>query len=368
MKEFELESYLTHGVEKIIKGILQASVHNPDAGLSVLKYAKLHKKAAALRHESERQGLHIPPFLIASITNRCNLHCKGCYARANHSCIDGAAPDKRRPLSDSQWADIFSQAAGLGVSFILIAGGEPFVRRDVLQAATACKEILFPVFTNGTMIDEAYMELLSYSRNVIPILSMEGKEQTTDLRRGAGIFRKLQETMGRLYERGILFGASITVHKENMQEVMGDEFLKLLKDAGCQGIVYVEYVPMGETDAGLALDDDSRERMMERLNQIRRKDKEMLLLAFPGDEKSSGGCLAAGRGFFHINPYGGAEPCPFSPYSDTELTETSLVDALHSPLFQRLRSEGILLAEHIGGCVLHGQQDRVLSLLGGEQA
>ena len=91
----------------------------------------------------------------------------------------------------------------------------------------------------------------------------------------------------------------------------------------------------------------------------------MVFISFPGDEKSSGGCLAAGRGFFHINAFGGAEPCPFSPYSDTSLKNISLKDALNSPLFLKLRENGNLEKEHIGGCVLFEQEQEVKKLLGG---
>ena len=70
-----------------------------------------------------------------------------------------------------------------------------------------------------------------------------------------------------------------------------------------------------------------------------------------------GGCLAAGRGFFHINPYGGAEPCPFSPYSDINLRNVSLRQALRSPLFQKIRAASVLAASHSGGCVLFEQDE-----------
>ena len=89
----------------------------------------------------------------------------------------------------------------------------------------------------------------------------------------------------------------------------------------------------------------------------------MILISFPGDEKSSGGCLAAGRGFFHINPYGGAEPCPFSPYSDINVSKTSLLQAIDSKLFTKLRSGGILTGEHSGGCVLFEKHTDVKNLI-----
>ena len=364
MGEFNLESYLSNGVENIVKGVMKASAKNPMASVYMMQAVKENKRARQMRQKAESGGRHIPPFLIASITSQCNLHCKGCYARANHSCCD-EEDGKEKLLDAGQWEAIFEQAAGLGISFILLAGGEPFVRKDVLYAAGRQKKILFPVFTNGTLMDNDSLEMLSRNRNLLPVLSIEGNERTTDARRGDGVFCTLKQTMEDLKSRGILFGASVTIHKENAKEVLSEEFLEDLRMSGCKAVIYVEYVPVDHASMELAFDDSDRKAMQERLAVLKEEDEKMLYIAFPGDEKSSGGCLAAGRGFFHINASGGAEPCPFSPYSDTCLTEASLEEALGSPLFKRLKEEGALMGEHIGGCVLFEQEEKVKELLGG---
>jgi len=103
--------------------------------------------------------------------------------------------------------------------------------------------------------------------------------------------------------------------------------------------------------------------MAQKLDDARERHGDLLLVSFPGDENRSGGCLAAGRGFFHINAAGGAEPCPFSPYSDSSVADTSLRMALQSPLFQALRQQGNLVQDHIGGCVLFEQEERVRRLV-----
>jgi MoaA/NifB/PqqE/SkfB family radical SAM enzyme len=363
---FNLEEYLSNGVEKVVKGIFKASFSNPKASLFMMKYIKNSKLAREKRRAAEEQGEHIPPFLIASITNKCNLHCKGCYARANHSCTDHCSQDGMDGLlTGEQWGSIFDQAKDMGIEFILLAGGEPFVRIDVLQQAAKQDHLLFPIFTNGTMIDEQYIELLSQNRNLMPVISIEGNQQTTDARRGEGIYQKLVDTMTQLKQRGIIFGASVTVTKENVLEVMSDVFINQLGLSGVKAIIYVEYVPVDKDSMELAPDDQTREMMMTRLNKLRFNISDMLFIAFPGDEKTSGGCLAAGRGFFHINARGGAEPCPFSPYSDTNVIDTSLREALHSPLFCKLHHDGNLTKEHIGGCVLFEQQQLVESMVQG---
>lgn len=359
-----LEEYLSNGVENIIKGILKASFTNPKASMFMAKYIVNSKKAREKRRTAEAAGEHTPPFLIASITDQCNLHCKGCYARANHSCMDVCGQDIAEGLlTGADWNNIFTQAEEMGIEFILLAGGEPFIRKDVLEQAGSHPNILFPVFTNGTMIDGTNMRLLEQNRNLIPVVSIDGDSKSTDARRGEGVYRRLKETMEHLQKNGILFGASITVTKQNMQEVLSDDFAQKLKDAGTKAVVYVEYVPVDNMTQDLAPDDQARKEMMDRLDTLRKATTEMVFIAFPGDEKTSGGCLAAGRGFFHINAHGGAEPCPFSPYSDTNVRDTSLKEALQSPLFHTLQADGNLTQEHIGGCVLFEQQELVKSII-----
>lgn len=358
--EFNLEAYLSNGVEKIVKDAIKATLHNPKESIFLGKYAIASKKAEMLRKKAENQGEHIPPFLIASITSRCNLYCTGCYSRANNACTDKVEADQ---LTDTEWLTIFQQAKDIGIGFILLAGGEPLIRTDVLKAAGKIQDILFPIFTNGTMLNLSYLEMFSKYRNLVPVISMEGLQERTDKRRGKDVYAKLLEGMEQLHKKGIIYGASVTVTKDNLKEVTSDEFLKVLNSYGCNIVFYIEYVPVDSTTKSLAPTEEERTYLNNRLLELRENNSMMLIISFPGDEKSSGGCLAAGRGFFHINSHGGVEPCPFSPYSDTNLRNVSLKEALQSPLFKKLNERDILLEEHDGGCVLFQREEMVRALL-----
>lgn len=101
----------------------------------------------------------------------------------------------------------------------------------------------------------------------------------------------------------------------------------------------------------------------DRIRKNRAEHEDLVFVSFPGDEKSSGGCIAAGRGFFHINSHGGAEPCPFSPYSDINVRDTSVREALKSKLFTVLREGDYLKDDHDGGCVLFEKQGEVERIL-----
>lgn len=169
--------------------------------------------------------------------------------------------------------------------------------------------------------------------------------------------------MDNLKAKGILYGASITVTTENIRAVTDNSFLDELYKRGCKVLFFIEYVPVDSSTAYLAPGDKERSYLEERQAVLRQYYEDMIFIAFPGDEKYSGGCLAAGRGFFHINSDGSVEPCPFSPFSDTNLKKCSLLEALESPLFKRLKEAELLIGEHKGGCVLFEKEQEVKKLL-----
>ena len=129
---FDLQEYLTKGVEDIVRDAVRATLKNPRESAFMLKFAAASKAASRRRRELEDNGEHVPSFLIASITSKCNLHCAGCYSRCNHATVD-AEPVSQ--LTSEEWLRIFDEADELGVSFILLAGGEPMLRRDIIEAA-----------------------------------------------------------------------------------------------------------------------------------------------------------------------------------------------------------------------------------------
>ena len=351
---FDLEQYLSREVERLVKDALRVTLKNPKQSAFFLRFSSAAQKAAARRHEFEEIGEHIPSFLIASITENCNLNCAGCYAQANHQCSES------QELSVSDWARIFDEADDLGISVILLAGGEPLLRFEVVEEAAKRKSILFPVFTNGTILDDKALRLFDAHRNLIPIISIEGDEIITDTRRGQGVYKQAAEAIKRLRENGLLFGVSITVTTNNIDTVTSGAFIEDLERDGCKVVLFIEYVPVELPEH--AIGDDGRATLAARVSTLRNGQNEIIFVSFPGDEAESGGCLAAGRGFFHISASGSAEPCPFSPYSDLNLRGASVREALKSPLFTRLREEDILTAAHTGGCVLFEQEKTVAKL------
>ena len=313
------------------------------------------KKAERLRAELlDRENLTIPPILIISVTNDCNLACRGCYA---------AAQDRERDdeMSAEDIDRIIGEAVVSGVGIIFIAGGEPLLKEKLLDIPRKYKDTLFVMFTNGLLIDEDKMLELKQIKNLVPTFSLEGDEGATDRRRGAGIYKNTLTIMRKMDERKIMFGSSITLTRENYDVVMNHDYLESLDNSGCRALFLIEYVPC-EGDPELCLSEEQKEDLLKQIEVIS-DNYSMLPIALPGDEEKFGGCLAAGRGFLHISSSGNVEACPFAPFSDVNLKDVSFTDALSSRLLGKIRENHHLLEEAEGGCALFENREWVEELV-----
>jgi len=352
----DINKYMNKSMENLIGKMLKISVKNSKELLYLGKFLKSFRKGVKLRKENEKTGEHIPYFIMASITLSCNLHCKGCYFKENMKCNNSK---ENGILTTKRWKEIFSETRDAGINFVILLGGEPLMRKDVIEEAAKVKEIMFPIFTNGTLIDDEYTKIFKENRNLFPMISIEGKEDSTNFRRGEGVYKKIDNSMSLLFDNNILYGASITVTKENILEVTSEDFLDELIIKGCVAIVYVEYVDADLKSENKVLNDLEREYLKKRVDEIRDGSKNIVVISFPGDEEKIGGCLAAGRGFFHINANGGCEPCPFSPMSDMNLKNSTVKEVLKSPFFKKICDEELLFESHKGGCLLWEKRQEV---------
>jgi len=329
--------------------------YDPRFAVRALSLLSRQRRAAKVRQVHKARGVHVPPFSIFSITGQCNLSCAGCYANLLHR-------SDRPELSNKRIELLLSEARNLGVSIMLIAGGEPFLREGLLDLTAQAPEILFLLFTNATLIDDIAVKKLKAQPHVVPILSLEGDETLTDARRGGGSYSRVLEAMQRLKKARVYFGTSTTLTCENYELATRPEYVRDLLKRGCRLFYYINYIAVEPGTEHLQLPGE-RVQEFEQLLSEYRKTMPCLFIAFPHDEIALGGCLAAGRGFVHINAYGDVEPCPFSPYSDRNLAEVSLLEAIQSPLLRRIRESGVKLDETDGLCALWSRKEWVQGLL-----
>lgn len=124
----------------------------PEYLLSFLRIALYQAEAKRRRASYTKKGIPVPAFMIISVTRKCNLSCRGCYS---HATLEREKKEGRGAELDAQnLSRVVREGADLGVSFMLIAGGEPLVRSsDIFTLAHNNPLVIFPVFTNGTLID-----------------------------------------------------------------------------------------------------------------------------------------------------------------------------------------------------------------------
>jgi MoaA/NifB/PqqE/SkfB family radical SAM enzyme len=290
----------------------------------------------------ETHGYRPPYLLVISPTMECNLRCYGCYAGSY----------SRTQLTLDSILQVLDQARAMGIYFIVISGGEPFVWEDIYNLFEAAGDVYFQVYTNGTLIDEEAAYRLSQLGNVLPCISVEGLEEHTDRRRGKGQFKRVVNAMDALRRHGVIFGFSATATRHNNDLVVSDEFVDFYESKGCFIGWYFNYVPVGrKPDMDLMPTPEQRIRRRRRLLELRRQ-RRILLADFWNDGPLTGGCIAGGRSYLHINSNGDVEPCVFTHFAQHNIASASLREVLESDFFRAIRAQIPYCDNYLRPCML----------------
>ena len=277
---------------------------------------------------ADQNGFYPPSTVVISPTMKCDLNCYGCYA---------GDYGKSQELTLDELDSILLQMKEMGIYFAVISGGEPFYMQGIFDIFKKHGDMAFLVFTHGGLIDEQIVEKLTEAGNVMPSFSLEGYEQETDERRGAGHFKKVMRAMDMLREGGLSFCGSFTHSSKNSHIITNPEYIDMLLSKGVFALWLFSYVPVGrKPDTGLMPTPEQRDQL--RLSVVGfRESKPMLFIDFWNDGPMVSGCLAGGRKYFHINANGDIEPCVFCHVAVDNIRRTTLADALASSFFRKIR-------------------------------
>jgi MoaA/NifB/PqqE/SkfB family radical SAM enzyme len=274
-----------------------------------------------------RHGFLGPHTLVLNPTMRCNLRCAGCYAyhfeRAAH-------------MDYGLLRKILSEARDLGVHFITVSGGEPFVYPHFERMAAEFDDLVFMTYTNATLLDAARARRLAELGNVWPAISVEGFAAETDARRGAGVHAQVLRAMAHLRDAGVMFGFSATPTRHNAAALAADEFLDYYLEQGVLFGWMFQYLPVG-LDPDIDLMPTPAQRDLVRATTRRWQLTRPLFIGdFWNDGACTGGCLSA-RSYCYVTPTGDVQPCTFVHFTTHNLREHSLVEVFQSPFFRAIR-------------------------------
>ncbi|WP_077366895.1 radical SAM protein [Anaerosalibacter sp. Marseille-P3206] len=292
----------------------------------------------------KKYNCNIPWAILMDPTSACNLKCTGCWA---------AEYQKNDSMSYETLDRIIKEGKELGIYMYIFSGGEPLVRKDdLIKLAETHDDCSFLSFTNATLVDEAFAKKLGELGNFGLAISVEGFEKETDMRRGDGTYKKVMEAMDLLKKEGVVFGFSTCYHKYNTDVVGSEEYLDLLIEKGCMFGWYFTYIPIGkDAVTDLLATPEQREFMYHQLRKFR-SEKPIFTLDFWNDGEYVNGCIAGGRNYLHINANGDVEPCAFIHYSNLNIKDVSLIEALQSPLFMQYKENQPFNENHLRPCPL----------------
>ncbi|MGI5970996.1 MAG: radical SAM protein [Oscillospiraceae bacterium] len=285
--------------------------------------------AERARAVEKKYDCNVPWAILMDPTSACNLSCTGCWA---------AQYGNKNNLSYETLDSICRQGKEMGVYFYIFSGGEPLVRKkDIIRLCEDHKDCYFFAFTNGTLVDDELCEEMLRVGNFALAFSIEGDEAATDMRRGKGTYRKVIEAMGRMRKHRLLYGYSTCYHRYNTESVGSDEFVDDMIARGCRFSWNFTYIPVGkDAQIDLLATPEQRAYMYRRVREIR-NTKPIFAMDFWNDGQYAHGCIAGGKRYLHINAAGDVEPCAFIHYSNVNIHDATLLEALRSPLFMAYR-------------------------------
>jgi len=155
------------------------------------------------------------PVVIWNLIRRCNLTCKHCYSIS-------ADIDFKGELSTDEVCTVMDDLKAFGVPVLILSGGEPLLRPDILDISRRAKDMGFYVglSSNGTLIDaDNINDIAAVGYDYVGI-SIDGIKQTHDLfRRKQGAFDASMDGIRLCREHGIKVGLRFTLTEDNAVEL-----------------------------------------------------------------------------------------------------------------------------------------------------
>ncbi|NCO42479.1 MAG: radical SAM protein [Armatimonadetes bacterium CG_4_10_14_3_um_filter_66_18] len=306
-----------------------------------------------------RQGQTLPAFLFLSVTNDCNLRCQGCWVTPTNP---------RLSLSLATMDRVISQAKRHGCCFYGILGGEPLLHPELFDLIARHPDCYFQVFTNGTLLTDDLAATMQRLGNVTPLISIEGNEAVSDVRRGGSeVYRRSMQGVEHCRRHRLITGVATSVCQSNLDELVSDSFLDELVGRGVHYLWYYLYRPVGANPCPeLALTPEQIVGVRRFLVEARCRAPIILVDAY-WDHDGNAVCPAA-VGISHlVNPAGDVEPCPVIQFAKENVADDENVIRLvtTSDFLAAFRT---LAAETTRGCILLERPEVLLRFLRQEGA
>jgi len=267
--------------------------------------------------------LSAPLFVYWELTYKCNLNCKHCYAKDRKL--------KTKELTTQECFRIIDELAELKIFEITFSGGEPLIRKDLLDLIRYAnkKGIAVLLTTNGTLINQNTAKRLRLAGLQAAQVSLDGSTAKThdDFRGCNGSFLKTIKGIKNLVRNKIPVIIATMPTKFNLPEI--SKILKLAKKLKVQGYRILECKPFGRGKEALknVITLKDYKNLLKLIIKERQKLKNDLFIllsesfAFKTDSRFSKEInnplidCPAGRSMFSIAPDGIVSPCSYFAFA-----------------------------------------------------
>lgn len=297
----------------------------------------------------------LPPALVSfGITRECDLDCPHCYS-------DSGEKDPRE-LTTEEAKGVISDIADLGTKIIILDGGEPTLRKDLIELIQHSGDSgLVTVMGShgGPLTKELAGDLKSAGCKGVAI-SLDGAvAKTHDEWRGMeGAWKGAVEGARNCAEVGLEFQIAPLLHKKNIGELSG--IIDYAKELGAGAVEIFDYVPAGRGKGHFEheLDTEQRKRVIDEVIKLQRADDLVYRVIalpqywvvvekeVPEDEilmKFTRSCCAAGTRYITILPNGDVIPCMVLQIVVGNVHQDSLKTIWYeSPVLRDLRNRDLL--------------------------
>ncbi|MBS0448010.1 MAG: radical SAM protein [Proteobacteria bacterium] len=296
-----------------------------------------------------------PMHVVWLATNACTARCLHCSSNSAKR-----SPDE---MSTAQAIDMVDQLAGCGVVDFGISGGEPLLRRDLLEIASHAKAhgMSVGIATNGAKLPQALAERMAMLGLDRLQVSLDGPPAEHDrLRRWPGLHERATQSIRTARRAGLRVHVCCTITSLNVGVL--DAFVENLLEHDVQRLNFSRYVPTGRRSDALDLPDEQwhmaiahcaalKSRYRGRLEIVTHLAQQILVDDEVADMPAFIGCQA-GRGQACISANGTVMPCVLLPLPLGSLRTASFRAIWEDSSHVRRLQEREHLHGSCGGCLV----------------
>jgi MoaA/NifB/PqqE/SkfB family radical SAM enzyme len=267
-----------------------------------------------------------PHAVTLAVTQDCNAGCVHCSAFRRSS--EGS-------LSTGEWCDVIDQCAELGITDMIITGGEPLLRPDldVLIERIVANDCVADLFTNGSMLEEENLGRLKRAGCDTIFVSLDSPiaEEHDRLRGVPGLYDKAIEGIKAAVGMDMGVGISTYMNRESVGKGYHRRFLALCRELGVRELTVFDLVPTGKClkDDGLILSNAEREAFRGiHENQWKDRGGPRVCLMCHVNDPHIMGCFGV-KWQIHITHNGFITPCDFTPLHFGNVRDEPVCDIWH---------------------------------------